>query len=110
MSVPRWIWKLNTTGIVAVSNLTAFGICLLMHVCLFGTGSIHVDREPAWKLLTDDILTGILIVLTSPLGWIAEYNLGLHSGPDLLTIVCIPANAYFWGFCVFCWRRIRNQA
>lgn len=99
MKAPRWIWPLSTVGAIAVANLSCFGLCGLLHLCLFPGVVVHVDQEPHWKLAIDDALGIAMIFLTFPVGWLGGCFQGTDMpGPPLLDVVFVPINAYVWGW------------
>lgn len=89
------LFRMGIVGKVAVANLWAVGIALL--VGYLGRGS----QSGGWATAAD-IAQIAVIVLSFPVGWIAI----LHpvGGPTIfdlvLLVTCLPLNAYFWGYAV----------
>lgn len=108
MKLPPWIWRLNMVGTIAVANLACFGICGIVHLYFFPSGSLRVDLEPAWKLRIDDVLTFSMLFLAFPIGWFG----GLWSppGPPWGAVIFVPVNAYVWGeYGEFLWDFHKND-
>jgi hypothetical protein len=87
--------RMTLVGRVAVANLVCIGACLLVHIALFGTGTVHVDQEAAWKLAVDNATGWLVVVLTFPVGWFSFIG-SLHV-PNLDAPLFVPLNAYAWG-------------
>jgi hypothetical protein len=111
MKLPRWIWPLNRVGAIAVANLAIFGLCGLLHLCLFPGGVVHVNQEPRWKLATDEALAIAMMSVSFPVGSLGFYFHGTDMpGPPLLDVIFVPLNAYVWGWIgASAWRRHRQE-
>jgi hypothetical protein len=95
MKPPRWIWKLNPAGTIAVANLACFGLCGLLQMSLVPDGVLHVDQEPASKVAIVESLRFIMAQLAFPVGWISLFLCPM--GVPWAAVIFVPINAYFWG-------------
>jgi hypothetical protein len=102
MKLPRWIWRLNTVGTIAVANLACFGFLGLLLPQKHPGGVLYFDREPGWRRALEEMLLYGMLFLAFPVGWLS----GLYPpiGPPWAAVVFVPVNAYVWGkYGAFLW-------
>lgn len=97
MRLPSWIWKTNTTGTVAITNMAILGVCGITHILMFSDHIVHVDTEPQWKLAVASTTGWIAVVCTFPFGWLVELFNGNINAPPIYAPFYVPVNAYLWG-------------
>src|SRR5262245_31463949 len=56
LTLPRWIWKLNTVGAIAVANMACLELCTLLHLWLYPDRNVHWGQDPAWKAYSAEIV------------------------------------------------------
>ncbi|TWU04342.1 hypothetical protein [Stieleria varia] len=97
MRLPKWIWKTNIAGTVAVFNMLVIAACAIAHMTMFPDGVVRVDTEPQWKLSVSDAMGWVVVAFTFPFGWFVEMITGGVSKPPIFAPFYVPVNAYLWG-------------